>query len=173
MTQRQKYVILRNFIDFELREYEPCVIAEVAIEDDYSGATSKAFGSLFRYISGNNASSEKIAMTAPVIASTLATIDSREWNISFVMPAGSVLSDLPLPQQSHVRLRPIGTEKCLAISFRGRATTKACERKEAALRSFARLQGIHLTAETRICRFDPPFKPGFLHYNEIVIPIAG
>ena len=43
MTQRQKYVILRNFIDFELREYEPCVIAEVAIEDDYSGATSKAF----------------------------------------------------------------------------------------------------------------------------------
>ena len=85
MTQRQKYVILRNFIDFELREYEPCVIAEVAIEDDYSGATSKAFGSLFRYISGNNASSEKIAMTAPVIASTLATIDSREWNISFLI----------------------------------------------------------------------------------------
>jgi hypothetical protein len=25
--------------------------------------------------------------------------------------------------------------------------------------------------ETRICRFDPPFKPGFLQYNEIVIPV--
>ena len=172
MTQRQKYVILRNFIDFELREYEPCVIAEVAIEDDYSGATSKAFGSLFRYISGNNASSENIAMTAPVIASTLATIDSREWNISFVMPAGSVLSDLPLPQQSHVTLRSIPVEKCLALSFRGRASAAVCERKESELRAFAMSEGYNLTSETRICRFDPPFKPGFLHYNEIVIPIA-
>jgi hypothetical protein len=27
-----------------------------------------------------------------------------------------------------------------------------------------------LSNETRICRFDPPFKPGFLQYNEIVIP---
>jgi hypothetical protein len=29
-----------------------------------------------------------------------------------------------------------------------------------------------LSDETRICRFDPPFKPGVLQYNEIVIPLA-
>jgi hypothetical protein len=172
MTERQKFKVLVDFHDFELREYEACVLAEISIADEFDGAMSKAFGSLFRYISGNNLNSEKIAMTAPVIASTLSTIDSREWNISFVMPAGSVMSDLPLPQQSQVALRSIPVEKCLAISFRGRASTKDCERKEAELRAFGRRQGYELTGETRICRFDPPFKPGFLHYNEIVIPIS-
>lgn len=173
MTQRQKYSVLQSFSNCELREYDACVIAEISIEDDYNGATSKAFGSLFRYISGSNQKSEKIAMTAPVISSTLATIDSGQWNISFVMPTGSVLSDLPLPQQSHVTLRSIPVEKCLALSFRGRASAAVCERKESELRAFAMSKGYNLTSETRICRFDPPFKPSFLHYNEIVIPIAG
>jgi len=172
MTERQKFKALKDFDGFELREYEPCVIAEISVVDDYNGATSKAFGSLFRYISGGNQKSEKIAMTAPVISSTHETIASRQWNISFVMPAGTTLADLPVPQQSQVTLRALPTEKCLAISFRGRASASVCERKEADLRAFARGKGYELTSETRICRFDPPFKPGFLHYNEIVIPIA-
>ena len=172
MTERQKFKVLEDFDGFELREYAPCVIAEINVADDYNGATSKAFGSLFRYISGGNQTSEKIAMTAPVISSTHETIASRRWNISFVMPAGTTLADLPEPQQSQVTLRALAAEKCLAISFRGRASTSVCARKEADLRAFARGNGYELSSETRICRFDPPFKPGFLHYNEIVIPVA-
>jgi len=172
MTERQKFKVLEDFDDFELREYDSCVIAEISVADDYNGATSKAFGSLFRYISGGNQKSEKIAMTAPVISSTHETIASRQWNISFVMPVGTTLADLPVPQQSQVALRALPAEKCLVISFRGRASASVCERKEADLRAFARGKGYELTSETRICRFDPPFKPGFLHYNEIVIPVA-
>jgi len=172
MTERQKFKVLEDFDDFELREYDPCVIAEISVADDYSGATSKAFGSLFRYISGGNQKSEKIAMTAPVISSTHETMTSRQWNISFVMPAGTTLADLPVPQQSQVTLRALPAEKCLAISFRGKASASVCERKEADLRAFARGKGYELSSETRICRFDPPFKPGFLHYNEIVIPVT-
>jgi hypothetical protein len=43
---------------------------------------------------------------------------------------------------------------------------------EAKLREGARREGISLSQEVRICRFDPPFKPGFMQYNEIVIPVA-
>ena len=172
MTERQKFKVFEDFDDFELREYDPCVIAEISVADDYNGATSKAFGSLFRYISGGNQKSEKIAMTAPVISSTHETMTSRQWNISFVMPAGTTLADLPVPQQSQVTLRALPAEKCLAISFRGKASASVCERKEADLRAFARGKGYELSSETRICRFDPPFKPGFLHYNEIVIPVT-
>ena len=39
------------------------------------------------------------------------------------------------------------------------------------LRTSASKADIALSDETRICRFDPPFKPAFLQYNEIVIPI--
>ena len=38
------------------------------------------------------------------------------------------------------------------------------------LRAAAARENIALSDETRICRFDPPFKPGFMQYNEIVIP---
>jgi len=87
------------------------------------------------------------------------------------MPAGSTIADMPNPNDKRVELRPLGEEKCVALSFRGRATTDTCEKKIAELRAAATSTGLTLSQETRICRFDPPFKPGFMHYNEIVIPL--
>jgi hypothetical protein len=41
---------------------------------------------------------------------------------------------------------------------------------EEKLRTLATLEKIELSPEVRIHRFDPPFKPGLMQYNEIVIP---
>ena len=68
MTKRQEFRVLQTYSDFEMREYQPCVIAEVKVSATYSTASSSAFSSLFKYISKGNTASEKIAMTAPVIA---------------------------------------------------------------------------------------------------------
>ena len=68
MTQRQEFRVLETFRDFEIREYEPCVIAEVKVSAEFSTASSKAFSSLFGYISQGNRTSEKISMTTPVIS---------------------------------------------------------------------------------------------------------
>ena len=56
-------------------------------------------------------------------------------------------------------------------SFRGRATEELSRKMVKELRMSASKVNIALSDETRIYRFDPPFKPGFLQYNEIVIPI--
>ncbi len=172
MTQRQKFAILKEYDGFELREYEPCVTAEMTVRSDYSSASGRAFGALFKYISKENSTSSKIAMTAPVIASTDSSIDAMEWKVSFVMPAGSQRKDLPDPNHSGVVLRDLGPEKCAALHFKGSASKAKWKSKEDELRLLAKNQGLELTNETRICRFDPPFKPGFLHYNEVVIPLA-
>jgi hypothetical protein len=149
MTKRQEFRVIRSYGGFEVREYLPCSIAEVKVSADYASAGSVAFGSLFQYISKGNKSSEKIAMTAPVISAQKADkSDENEWFFSFVMPA----------------------ETCIAASFRGRATDEVAKRKVAELRALAAKENIALSDETRICRFDPPFKPGVLQYNEIVIP---
>ena len=168
MTQRQEFKVLRTYKDFELREYLPCVLAEVKIAADYASAGTMAFGSLFQYISKGNKSSEQIAMTAPVIAAQ--NSDTNEWFVSFVMPAGSTLADMPDPNDSRVVLRELGAEICIAASFKGRATEELAQRKEADLRAAAMKENIQVSDETRICRFDPPLKPGILQYNEIVIP---
>ena len=172
MTQRQEFTVLRTYSDFEIREYLPCVIAEVRVSADYSSASSAAFGSLFNYISQGNKSSQKIAMTAPVIAAHQEdSPDDNEWFVSFVMPSGSSYGQLPHPNDPRVKLRELGTETCIAMSFRGRATQELIKQKTAQLRAAAARENLALSSETRICRFDPPFKPGFMHYNEIVIPV--
>ena len=169
MTKRQEFNVLRTYKDFEVREYMPCVLAEVKVLADYSSAGSVAFGSLFQYIAKGNKSSEKIAMTAPVIAAQKSdAVD--EWFVSFVMPAGSTMADMPDPNDSRVVLRELAAEVCIATAFRGRATEELSKKKEAELRTAAAREKIALSDETRICRFDPPFKPGLLQYNEIVIP---
>lgn len=171
MTQRQEFRVLRTFGDFEVREYKPCVIAEIRVSAQYSIAASSAFGSLFRYISKGNKTSEKIAMTAPVIAAQrVERSDSQDWYVSFVMPAGRNREHLPDPNDSNVHLRELPSETCVALSFRGKATEDLSAKKAQELRAAAAKVNIALSDETRICRFDPPVKPGFLQYNEIVIP---
>ena len=172
MTQRQEFRVLRAYGDFELREYLPCVIAEVKVSGQFSTSSSSAFSTLFNYISRGNKSSQKIAMTAPVITAQKADrSESAEWHISFVMPSGSTYGQLPHPNNSQVTLRELDTETCVAKSFRGRATDDLSQKVSEELRASAAKANIALSNETRICRFDPPVKPGFLQYNEIVIPI--
>ncbi len=171
MTKRQEFTVIRSYEGFELREYLPCSIAEVRVSADYSSAGSVAFGSLFQYISKGNKSSEKIAMTAPVISAQKADKrDENEWFVSFVMPSGTTFGHLPHPNDPRVVLRELEADTCIASSFRGRATAELAKKKVAELRSLAAKESIALSDETRICRFDPPFKPGILQYNEIVIP---
>ena len=171
MTQRQEFRTLKTFAEFEIREYLPCVVAEVKTSTNYSEAGSSAFRSLFGYISQGNKTEEKIAMTAPVItAQRLDNLSEDQWFVSFVMPAGSTLADMPLPINSKVVLREIAAEICVAASFRGKATSALSAKKIAALRAAAEKENVLLSQETRVARFDPPFKPGFMQYNEIVIP---
>lgn len=173
MTERQEFKVLRTYKDFELREYLPCVVAEVKVSAQYSTATSSAFRSLFNYISKGNKSSQKIAMTAPVITAQKADkSESADWYVSFVMPSGSTYGHLPHPNDSQVTLRELDTETCVAKSFRGRATDELSRKITEELRANSAKANIALSDETRICRFDPPFKPGFLQYNEIVIPVT-
>ncbi|CAB4583438.1 unannotated protein [freshwater metagenome] len=173
MTQRQEFRLLEKYKDFELREYLPCVLAEVRVSANYSSASSAAFSHLFKYISKGNRAQEAISMTAPVIAAQRGdSAGDNEWFVSFVMPSGSRFGHLPQPNDPQVILRELDTEVCVAKSFSGRATDELSKKKAAELRSAAAKANLQLSDETRICRFDAPFKPGFLHYNEIVIPIS-
>ena len=51
--------------NIEVRRYAPHLLATVRVTGDFDDAGSVAFRPLFDFISGDNASKEKIAMTAP------------------------------------------------------------------------------------------------------------
>jgi hypothetical protein len=88
------------------------------------------------------------------------------------MPSGSKFAQMPHPNDPQVVLKELDKQSAVVISFRGRATVALTKEKINQLRSAAKRENIALTSETRIARFDPPFKPGLFHYNEIIIPVS-
>ena len=63
---RPKYLVLKKWGNFEIRQYEPRVIAQTTIQNDFEQAIKEGFNLLAAYIFGQNATKTKIAMTAPV-----------------------------------------------------------------------------------------------------------
>ena len=60
------YSVTRKDNQFEIRDYAPHILAETFVEGTLEEAGNKAFNRLFHYISGDNRTRNKVAMTAPV-----------------------------------------------------------------------------------------------------------
>ena len=123
--EEASYVVIKKQKVFEVREYAPHVLAETIVDGDLKQAGSKAFQRLFRYISGDNVSRTKVAMTAPVsqraagekIQMTAPVSQQRvqdQWAVSFMMPKAYTLDTLPQPQNANVTLRQVPAQKILS-----------------------------------------------------------
>ena len=183
MTEQQEYRVLNSHGNVELREYAPCVVADVVTSGSAEQAGSAAFRPLFEYISGANRGAEPLAMTAPVmqqpaserLAMTAPVLQepagANEWTVSFVLPAGRSLSEYPVPANPRVSLREIPGETAAAIRWSGRCTASNIARRTEELRRAIAETGWKESGEPRWARFDPPLKPPFARRNEIVIPV--
>ena len=170
MTEQQRYAVIRKFPGFELRRYEPCVIAEVQVRGQFESAGSAGFRPLVSYIGGRNASGQSIAMTAPVLQEGALTTDVHA--VSFVMPAGSTIDTMPAPSESNITMRALDEEWVAAAKFSGRWTEAHVATELEALRE--RIVAADLTAmgPPRFARYDPPWTPWFMRRNEVLIPVA-
>jgi hypothetical protein len=74
--------VLRSSGKFELRDYPALAVVEPPMASGGSGADG-SFDRLFRFITGGNDATQKIAMTPPVLMSGNGTNAS----MAFVMPA--------------------------------------------------------------------------------------
>ena len=61
------YTVLERPAGFELRQYEPYIVAYTDVEGTHSEALNSGFRILAGYIFGGNTKKESIAMTAPVM----------------------------------------------------------------------------------------------------------
>ena len=58
-----------------------------------------------------------------------------------------------------------------ALAFSGIATEDKLREKEAELRTILQREQLAATGPLRLARFDPPWKPGFMRHNEVIIPV--
>jgi len=68
MAKAQPFEVLSTLAGgIELRHYPAHTVISVEVNADFESAGSMAFGPLVSYISGANATGQKMAMTSPVV----------------------------------------------------------------------------------------------------------
>jgi len=176
------YTVVIKDEKFEIRDYAPHILAETFVEGDFEEAGNKAFNVLFGYISGDNRSREKVAMTAPVtqepkgekIKMTAPVEQQRvqeRWAVSFMMPASYTLETLPEPEDPKVTLRQVPARRMAAVRYSGFWNEKGYLRYKLELESWINENGLTIVGDPIWARYNAPFTPWFMRRNEILIPV--
>ncbi len=171
MTQQIPYTLVKKIGQLEIRRYPEVILAVVDENTDDSG-----FGLLFRYISGENKTRRRIAMTAPVITSeriamTAPVISTQDY-MAFSIPSSYTKETVPVPTNPAVKIE-IQPEKQMAVlRFGGRATHAQVEKYIQALTTMLQEQAIQIRGEPVLMRYNSPFTPGFLRRNEVAVEIV-
>ena len=180
--EEAKYKVLEKDKKFEIRDYSPHILAEIIVEGDLEEAGNKAFNMLFRYISGDNRSRKKVAMTAPVSQQPMgekikmtAPVGQRrvreKWAVSFIMPASYTLKTLPEPEDPNITLRQVPARRMAAVRYSGFWSEKRYLRYKLELESWIHHRNLTKVGDPIWARYNPPFTPWFLRRNEILIPV--
>jgi effector-binding domain-containing protein len=181
-VEESQYRLISKAGNFELRDYPPYIVAETEVDGKLEDAGNKAFKKLFDYISGNNRSKEKIAMTAPVsqkpssekIAMTTPVRQQQTeggWTVSFTMPKEYTMETLPTPENPDVKLRQIPARRMASVRYSGTWSEERYRQYLQKLESWIDNKGFKIQGEPVWARYNPPFTPWFLRRNEILIPV--
>ena len=183
-TDEAPYTVLKTDDIFELREYPPQILAEIIVDGDLEGAGNKAFRPLFRYISGDNKSRGKIAMTAPVSQeqkgekiSMTAPVSQQsvqgKWAVSFMMPASYTMETLPIPDDPNITLRQVPARRVAAVRYSGFWSEEKYLLNKEKLAKWLKDNRFTVSGEPVWARYNAPFTPWFMRRNEILIPVTG
>ncbi|MFN9508424.1 MAG: SOUL family heme-binding protein [Planctomycetota bacterium] len=166
-----EYKVVEKEGKFEVREYGDLMLVATRTKLDAQGRDG-SFMKLFRYISGANASDKKIAMTTPVFMEN----DKSESAVQmgFVMPKEIADSEVPAPTGQGVEVRKRLGGRFAVVRFSGQMSTKAAKEAEAKLRSWMESKGLVAddaqdASGVETAGYDPPFTPGPLRRNEVLI----
>ena len=163
-----EYRVIRSEGKFEIREYPELVLAATNSRLSAKGRDG-SFMRLFRYISGANQRGAKIAMTTPVFME--GSLQSSNVAMGFVLPKDITAAEAPVPSSEDVRLRTRESGKFAVVRFSGSLDSDSASKQEKSLRQWMAMQSIRGDGTAEAAGYDPPFTPGPLRRNEILIRI--
>jgi hypothetical protein len=181
MAETPKYSLIRKHNEIEIRQYPAYLQAEVVVDEkQYQTAIEKGFDVLAGYIFGNNISRQKIEMTTPVQASQSEKIamttpvivtGASNFTVAFIMPAEYTLETLPQPKDSRVHFTQIPARTMAAARFSGYFQQETIQKNKQRLSHWLEEQGLETEGDFIVAGYNPPWVPGFLARNEVMIQI--
>lgn len=179
-TDWPSYKVVQTHTLFEVRQYEPYLVAETLVSAAPEDAGNQGFRILAGYIFGRNKGARKIEMTSPVlqlptkIAMTAPVAQSASadgYVIQFAMPREWTLETLPEPFDSRIVLREMPPRKVAVISYSGTWSQTRFKENLNKLENALAQEQLHWHGEPVWARYDPPWMPWFWRRNEIWIEI--
>ena len=155
--------------DFQIRDYPDMTLVATKTNLEKQGRDG-SFGRLFNYISGANEQSQKVSMTVPVFMD--AEADSKSGTMGFVVPQNVAKQGAPKPTGDAVELKTRQGGRFAVIRFSGTLNRKSQNTARKRLNKW--MEQKSLTAESEGVEFagyDPPWTPGFMRRNEVLIRI--
>ena len=151
------YKVIRTEGNFEIREYPEMKIVTTAREADNS-----SFMRLFRYIDGGNVEKEKIAMTTPVFMVA--------GKMAFVLPEKHKAAT-PRPASAQVGVDTLKAQRVAVLRYSGGRTENSEPQAVAKLEAWMQQNKLTQAGATFSAYYDPPWTPGFLRRNEVLVPV--
>ena len=185
-NEEAPYRAIKTYENFQVREYQSFIVAEVTVSEEFGKAGNSAFRILFDYISGNNIPRKKIDMTAPVsqksvegqkIEMTTPVLqvpsDSGvgQYRFSFVMPSEYTLENLPAPANEKITIRKVPGRLAAARQFSGSWSQNNFNENKAVLMQALADEDIKIIGEPEYARYNSPFTLWFLRRNEVIVDI--
>ena len=188
-TEQPNYEILAQIEDFELRRYDPQLVAQTWVTGNQDTAGRKGFQILADYIFGNNIApsgeSSKISMTAPVVMQPQQNSDESKkiamtapvtmkqsndkWLVQFVMPSVYTMETLPKPKNSNIAIIKLPEKTYAVIKFSGLAGSEKVEAKTQELQRWMQSQSLTASDLPELARYNPPWTLPFMRRNEVKI----
>lgn len=182
--EQPAYTVESKDRDFEVRLYQPYLVAEVTTSGNQKQSVQAGFQKLAGYIFGGNHGRARIAMTSPVAQTpqgekiamtspvTQTPADPGRWSVQFMMPGAYSLESLPRPNDPDIEFRQVPGRAMAALTFSGVANDRMYQEKSSALRQWVADQGLRGRGETVLAQYDPPWIPWFLRRNEVLLELT-
>ena len=180
-VEQAKYTVVQTDDDFEIRDYVPSLAAEVEVSGDRKEAISEGFKTIADYIFGNNQSSDKVAMTAPVIQEQSQTIamtapviqegNGKSWKVRFIMPSQYTVETLPKPNNASVKIVELPARRFAVIRFSGVPDNDDLKDKSYQLTEWLQHKNLKSIGEPVYAFYNPPWTLPFLRRNEVMVEV--
>lgn len=162
------YTVSKADGKFEIREYPELTVAKTKMKS-YGNGSDGSFMRLFRYISGDNEAKLKVAMTTPVLME--AETESSEGRMAFVVPKDVAAASVPVPSGEAVEIAKRPSGKYAVLRFSGRMNQASIQEAEKKLRKWIEGKELEADSEYEFAGYDPPWTPGPLRRNEVLIRV--
>ena len=176
------FQVVHQAADFEVRRYEPIIVAEATVKGDRRRAAGEGFRLLAGYIFGNNSAKKSMNMTTPVttrsikmnmtIPVTTERTSDGGYVMHFMMERQYTMETLPVPNDKRVKLKTIPARTVAVRRYSGRTTDENFVDHKQKLLASLKKAGIRTLGEPLSAVYDGPYTLPWKRRNEVLVDVS-